>query len=99
MIKVLAVALAMAALLAPAALASDPGAALTADLQKLSSDRGTMHAAVMSDLQKLTADVQSSTSKASLEKAVKVDVASLESDASTNHEVLQADRQQALADY
>ena len=48
----------MCLVLVPAALAADPSAALTADLQKLTADRAAMHAAVTSDLQKLTADAQ-----------------------------------------
>ena len=98
MTRVLVVALALAALLAPAALAADPGAALTADLQKLSTDRSTMHAAVLADIQKITADAQSS-SKGSLRIALTADIKTLKSDLVSNHAVMVADRAQAYSDY
>jgi len=97
-IKALVTAAAAAALLAPAALATDPATALTADLQKLSTDRATMHAAVLSDIQKVTADAQSAT-KGSLRTTVKADIQALEAAVAVNSKVMQADRQQALADY
>jgi hypothetical protein len=86
--------------LVPAALAaSDPGAALTADIQKLTADRATMHAAVVADIQRVTADAQAGgTSRASLKSSIAADVKKLTSDISTNHQILQADRLQGLAD-
>jgi len=98
MLKMLAATAAAAAVLVPAAMAADPGSALTADLQKLTADRGTMHAAVMSDIQKITADAQAK-SGSSLGAALKGDIAKLEADVSGNHVILQADRQQGLSDY
>jgi len=58
MIKPLIAAVAAALVLVPAALAADPSSALTADIQKLTTDRASMHATVIADIQKLTADAQ-----------------------------------------
>src|SRR5271154_5599089 len=100
MIRFVVVALALAPLLAPAALAADPGGALTADLQKLSADRATMHAAVLSDIQKVTADAQSSSNaKGALRSALTTDVHALQADVVSNHAVMVADRAQAYSDY
>ena len=99
MIKTFLAAAALLAVLVPAALAaSDPGAALTADLQKLSADRATMHAAVMADIQKVTADAQTGAKSPSLKVAIQGDVKKLMSDVAANHAVMQADRLQGLAD-
>jgi hypothetical protein len=81
--------------LVPAALAADPGAALTADLQKLAADRATMHAAVTADLQKVTSDAQSGLSGSSLKPSIRSDVQKLKTDISSNHQVMAADRLQA----
>jgi hypothetical protein len=98
MTRAFLVALAAVVLFAPAALAADPGAALTADLQKLSADRATMHAAVLADIQKITTDAQSS-SKGSLRTALTADIKTLKSDLVSNHAVMVADRAQAYSDY
>jgi ferric-dicitrate binding protein FerR (iron transport regulator) len=59
MIKPFLAAVAAVLVLVPAALAADPGSSLTADIQKLTTDRAAMHATVLADIQKLTADAQS----------------------------------------
>ena len=99
MIKSLLAAAAMCLVLVPAALAADPGAALTADLQKLTADRAAMHAAVTADLQKLTADAQAAGSNKSAAKAtIQADMRQLMADLQSHHQTMQADRAQALAD-
>jgi hypothetical protein len=99
MIKSLLAAAAMCLALVPAALAADPGAALTADLQKLTADRAAMHAAVTSDLQKLTADAKAAASNKSAAKAtIQADMHQLMTDLQSHHQTMQADRAQALAD-
>ncbi|HYA09364.1 MAG TPA: hypothetical protein VEG24_07220 [Gaiellaceae bacterium] len=99
MIRTLLAAAAVSVALVPAALAADPTAALTADLQKLTADRAAMHAAVTSDLQKLTADAQAAGSNKSAAKAtIQADMKQLMADLQSHHQTMQADRAQALAD-
>ena len=99
MIRTLLAAAALFLVLVPAAVAADPGAALTADLQKLTSDRAAMHAAVTSDLQKLTADAQAAgTNKSAAKATIQADIHQLLTDLQTHHQTMQADRAQALAD-
>ena len=100
MIRSLLAAAAVFLVLVPAALAADPGAALTADLQKLTADRAAMHAAVTSDLQKLTADAQAAagTNKSAAKATIEADIHQLLTDLQTHHQTMQADRAQALAD-
>jgi hypothetical protein len=102
MIRSLLAATALFLVLVPAALAADPGAALTADLQKLTADRATMHATLIGDIQKVTADAKAglgSTDKASLKATIRADVQKLTADLASNHATMQADRAQAYADY
>ena len=99
MIRTLLAAVAVSVALVPAALAADPTAALTADLQKLTADRASMHAAVTADLQKLTSDAQAGgTNKSALKSTIQSDVKQLTTDLQTHHQTMQADRAQALAD-
>jgi hypothetical protein len=99
MIRSLLAAAALCLVLVPAALAADPGAALTADLQKLTADRAAMHAAVTSDLQKLTADAQAAaTNKSAAKATILADIHQFLTDLQTHHQTMQADRAQALAD-
>jgi hypothetical protein len=99
MIRTLLAAAALCLVLVPAALAADPLAALTADLQKLTADRATMHSALTADLKKITADAQSGSSdKTALKTTITADIKKLLTDLQTNHGVMQADRAQAYAD-
>ena len=102
MIKPLIAAVAAVLVLVPAALAADPGSSLTADIQKLTTDRASMHATVIADIQKLTADAQAgggSTDKASLKTTIQNDLAQLSADLRSGHQTMEADRQQALKDF
>jgi hypothetical protein len=97
--KTLIASAAVALVLVPAALAADPASALTADLQKLTADRASMHSAITTDLQKLTADAQAASSNKSTAKAtIQADMKQLMADLQSHHKTMQADRAQALAD-
>jgi Skp family chaperone for outer membrane proteins len=99
MIKPLIAAVAAVLVLAPAALAADPGSSLTADIQKLTSDRASMHSTVIADIQKLTADAQAgSADKSSLKSTIQADIKKLTADLQSGHQTMQADRAQAQAD-
>jgi hypothetical protein len=101
MTKPILAALAAALVLVPAALASDPSSALTADLQKLSTDRAAMHATVLADIQKLTADAQAaagSNDKSSVKSTLQADVQKLNADLRSGAQTMQVDRRQTMQD-
>jgi hypothetical protein len=80
--------------------ASDPVAAVQADIQKLTTDAGTLHGTVLADAQKISADVASlqGSDRKTVAATLKADVQKIQSDRAQLLPAVQSDWTQLKTD-